>query len=323
MGIDTSMGFVAFPRGLTAWEWYDDPNTCRLFFHLMLTANWEPKNWHGIVVSPGSRVASVKKLAEETGLTIKNVRTSLEKLKTTNYLAIKATNKYSVISIENWEIITGRDRLTGKQTANKYCDISINSHKDEQICGKQTASKYNENSSEIIEHHDDVGKQPANNRQTNGNQLATTKPLKQINNITSSFPLPPSQQGEAPQAPAAPPQPPPSLDGLETSWRELGLGRRMGPVVQQAMRSYLAAGLEEGLIAQAMREAAEHDVKATLPYIRSILDRCQAQGIHTLEAWQAAHRGSGAQKRVDRPIPSGNNFLEDAMSRPRRHKRKE
>ena len=125
-----------------------------------------------------------------------------------------------------------------------------------------------------------------------------------------------------PEQPAAPPQPP-SLDGLETSWRELGLGRRMGPVVQQALRAYLAAGLEEGLIVQAMREAAEHDVKATLPYIRSILDRCQAQGIRTLDAWQAAHRGSGAQKRVDRPIPSGNNFLEDAMSRPRRHKRKE
>ena len=278
MGIDTSMGFVAFPRGLTAWEWYDDPNTCRLFFHLMLTANWEPKNWHGIVVSPGSRVASVKKLAEETGLTIKNVRTSLEKLKTTNYLAIKATNKYSVISIENWGAITGSGKLTGNQ--------------------------------------------PANNRQTNGNQLATTKPLKQINNITSSFPLPPSQQGEAPQAPAAPPQPPPSLDGLETSWRELGLGRRMGPVVQQAMRAYLSAGLEDALIVQAMREAAEHDVKATLPYIRSILDRCQAQGIHTLDAWQAAHRGGGG-KRVDRAQPSGNDFLADAATRPRRHKRKE
>lgn len=277
MGIDTSMGFVAFPRGLTAWEWYDDPNTCRLFFHLLLTANWEPKNWHGIVVSPGSRVASVKKLAEETGLTIKNVRTSLEKLKTTNYLAIKVTNKYSVISIENWGAITGSGKLTGNQ--------------------------------------------PANNRQTNGNQLATTKPLKQINNITSSFPLPPSQQGEAPQAPAAPPLPP-SLDGLETSWRELGLGRRMGPVVQQALRAYLAAGLEDALIVQAMREAAEHDVKATLPYIRSILDRCQAQGIHTLDAWQAAHRGGGG-KRVDRAQPSGNDFLADATERPRRHKRKE
>lgn len=278
MGIDTSMGFVAFPRGLTAWEWYDDPNTCRLFFHLMLTSNWEPKNWHGIVIEPGSRVASVKKLAEETGLTIKNVRTALEKLKTTNYLAIKTTNKYSVISIENWKTITGSDKLIGKQTAI--------------------------------------------NGQTNGNQTATTKPLKQINNITSSFPLPPSQQGEAPRAPAGAPPQPPSLEGLENAWLSLGLGRRMGPVVQQALRAYLAAGLEDALIVQAMREAAEHDVKATLPYIRSILDRCQAQGIHTLDAWQAAHRGGGG-KRVDRAQPSGNDFLADAAIRPRRHKRKE
>lgn len=124
-----------------------------------------------------------------------------------------------------------------------------------------------------------------------------------------------------PEQPAAAPQQPPSLDGLETSWRELGLGRRMGPVVQQALRAYLAAGLEDALIVQAMREAAEHDVKATLPYIRSILDRCQAQGIHTLVAWQAAHRGGGG-KRVDRETPSGSDFLADAAIRPRRHKRK-
>lgn len=278
MGIDTSMGFVAFPRGLTAWEWYDDPNTCRLFFHLMLTANWEPKNWHGIVIEPGSRVASIQGLATETGLTIQNVRTSLKRLKSTGYLTIKTTNKYSVVSINRWLELTGSNRLSNNQLTF--------------------------------------------NQQASNNQLTTTKPLKQINNITSSFPLPPSQQGEAPQEQAAPPPQPPSLEGLETSWRELGLGRRMGPVVQQAMRAYLSAGLEDALIVQAMREAAEHDVKATLPYIRRILDRCQAQGIRTLDAWQVAHRGGGG-KRVDREAPSGNDFLADAATRPRRHKRKE
>ena len=278
MGIDTSMGFVAFPRGLTAWEWYDDPHTCRLFFHLMLTANWESKNWHGIVIEPGSRVASIQVLATETGLTVRNVRTALERLKSTGYLTIKSTNKYSVVSLNHWRLITGLDKLADKQ--------------------------------------------PPGKRQASDNQPTTTKPLKQINNITSSFPLPPSQQGEAPQAPAAPPLPP-SLDGLETSWRELGLGRRMGPVVQQALRAYLAAGLEDALIVQAMREAAEHDVKAPLPYLRSILDRCQAQGIRTLAAWQAGRRASGSGKRVDRPEPSGNDFLADAAERPRRHKRKE
>ena len=276
MGIDTSRGFVAFPRSLTTWEWYDDPNTCRLFFHLMLTANWEPKSWHGIVIEPGSRVASVKKLAEETGLTIKNVRTALEKLKTTNYLTIKTTNKYSVISIESWDEVTGIGKPNGNQTTNK--------------------------------------------RQTSGNQTATTKPLEQRNNPTSSSPLPPPQHGEATPHPAEEPLLPPSL---EENWTGLGLGKRMGPAVQQALRSYLAAGLEVDLILQAMQETAEHNARAPLPYLRSILDRCQAQGIRTLAAWQAGRRPAGSDKRVDRPQPSGNDFLADAAQRPRRHKRKE
>ena len=274
MGIDTSMGFVAFPRGLTAWEWYDDPNTCRLFIHLLLTTGWKDKQWHGLTIRAGSRVTSRRVLAEETGLSEMQVRTALQHLESTGYITISRTAKFSVISIKNYNEITRSNQLDNQQITSK---------------------------------------QPADN------QLITT--AKQINketNITSSFPLPPSQQGEAPQEQAAPPPQPPSL---EENWRELGLGRRMGPAVQQAMRAYLAAGLEDALIVQAMREAAEHDVKATLPYIRSILDRCQAQGIHTLDAWQAAHRGGGG-KRVDRAQPSGNDFLADAAIRPRRHKRK-
>ncbi len=160
------------------------------------------------------------------------------------------------------------------------------------------------------------------NKQSQANQAVNVNVNANVNgNVAAKAAIAQTSPDTPPEQPAAPPLPP-SLDGLETSWRELGLGRRMGPVVQQALRAYLAAGLEEGLIVQAMREAAEHDVKATLPYIRSILDRCQAQGIHTLDAWQAAHRGGGG-KRVDRAQPSGNDFLADATERPRRHKRKE
>ena len=48
MGIDPSRGFVAIPRGLTDWEWYSEPNTTRLFIHLLLTANSQGKQWQGI-----------------------------------------------------------------------------------------------------------------------------------------------------------------------------------------------------------------------------------------------------------------------------------
>ncbi len=92
--------------------------------------------------------------------------------------------------------------------------------------------------------------------------------------------------------------------------------------MHQTFAEYRRAGIEDALILEAIRETAAHAAKCPLAYTRRILDRCQAQGIRTLDAWQAAHRGGGG-KRVDRPAPSGNDFLADAAERPRRHKRKE
>ena len=86
------------------------------------------------------------------------------------------------------------------------------------------------------------------------------------------------------------------------------------------LTQYRQAGITDAVIAAAMKEAAEFEAKAPVAYIRGILDRCQAQSIYTLDAWQACHHGGGG-KRVDRATPSGNDFLADALSRPRRHKR--
>ena len=204
-------------------------------------------------------------------------------------------------------------RLRLDENAQKWADVRQKRREAGRLGGKQRqANQANQANATFAKQ----------NKQSQANQAVNVNVNANVNgNVAAKAAIAQTSPDTPPEQPAAPPLPP-SLDGLETSWRELGLGRRMGPVVQQALRAYLAAGLEDALIVQAMREAAEHDVKATLPYIRSILDRCQAQGIHTLDAWQAAHRGGGA-KRVDRAQPSGNDFLADAMDRPRRHKRKE
>ena len=106
----------------------------------------------------------------------------------------------------------------------------------------------------------------------------------------------------------------------EATWIELGLGKRISPVLNEMLTQYRQAGITDAVIAAAMKEAAEFEAKAPVAYIRGILDRCQAQSIYTLDAWQACHHGGGG-KRVDRATPSGNDFLADAITRPRRHKR--
>lgn len=96
-------GYIKIWRQLTSWEWYDDPNTLRVFLHLLLNASWAPNKWQGITLQPGQLVTGRKKLAAELKLSERKIRTSLTKLKSTSEIAIKTTSKYSIITICKWE----------------------------------------------------------------------------------------------------------------------------------------------------------------------------------------------------------------------------
>ncbi len=91
--------FIKLWRSLIKWQWYDDINTCRLFIHLLLMARYEDGYSYGVEEKRGQYVTGRKKLAEETSLSEQEVRTSLNKLKSTNEITIKPTNKFSVITI--------------------------------------------------------------------------------------------------------------------------------------------------------------------------------------------------------------------------------
>lgn len=108
---------------------------------------------------------------------------------------------------------------------------------------------------------------------------------------------------------------------LEQVWTQCGYDG--AAQAARMLARYREKGLEEGLILEAIRQAASHGARSPLAYIGRILDQAAASGQLTLAAWQCAHRGGGGGgKRVDRPSPSGNDFLADAAARPRRHKRK-
>ena len=116
MGIDPSRGFVAIPRGLTDWEWYSEPNTTRLFIHLLLTSNWQEKQWQGITIHPGELVTSRAKLAKQLRMSEQSVRTALMHLQSTNCITSKTGPRYSVITINNYtEIIGSTKQSTSNQ----------------------------------------------------------------------------------------------------------------------------------------------------------------------------------------------------------------
>ena len=87
-------GFIKIDRGILDWEWYSDINTTRLFIHLILKANWKDGRFQGQEIKRGSFVTSYLKLAEETELTVNQVRTSLNKLKSTGEITVKSQSNH-------------------------------------------------------------------------------------------------------------------------------------------------------------------------------------------------------------------------------------
>lgn len=96
--------WIKIDRNIMRWGWYKDNNTKAVFIHLLLKANIKPNYFMGVMIQRGEVATSYNSMAEETGLTVKNVRTAIEHLKSTGELAVKRHSKFSVISIVNYDL---------------------------------------------------------------------------------------------------------------------------------------------------------------------------------------------------------------------------
>ena len=88
-------GYIKLWRSMLTWEWYDDPPTKDVYLHLILTASISPSIWHGIEIPRGSLVSSYRKIAEQTGLTIRQARTAVNHLELTGEVTSKTQGKRS------------------------------------------------------------------------------------------------------------------------------------------------------------------------------------------------------------------------------------
>lgn len=102
-------GWVKEHRKMMEWEWYTDVNTCHLFRHLILKANHKDKSWRGTLIKRGQLITSRDKLAEETGLSPQQIRTALNKLKSTSNITSHATNRFTLIEVLNYSVFQGSD----------------------------------------------------------------------------------------------------------------------------------------------------------------------------------------------------------------------
>lgn len=121
-------GWIKIHRSILEWEWYEDTNTFRLFMHLILKANHKDRNYKGKLIKRGSLVTGRELLSVETGLSIQQIRTCLERLKSTNEITIKSSSKgteIQVVKYNEYQLVT--NDVTNKQpTSNQQVTTNKN-----------------------------------------------------------------------------------------------------------------------------------------------------------------------------------------------------
>ncbi len=110
-------GWISIHRKLTKWGWYQKSEMVHIFLHLLLMANHEDGKWQGHIIKRGQFITGRLSLSKDTGISQQTIRTCLDRLKSTNEITIKSTNKFSIITILKYEDYQSEQgRLTIKST---------------------------------------------------------------------------------------------------------------------------------------------------------------------------------------------------------------
>lgn len=97
------MGFVKISDNLPNWAWYGDNNTLLVYIRLLLGATWRDTDYQNITLKRGQIATTLPKIAKENGITERQVRTILDRLKSTGKITVERTSKFSIITLIEYD----------------------------------------------------------------------------------------------------------------------------------------------------------------------------------------------------------------------------
>lgn len=137
--MDKGETWLKLYRSMLDWEWYGDPVTKIVFLHLLLIVNTAPQRRRGILVPAGAIDITQQQLAQQSNLSIMQVRRAIRNLQNTSEITVSRHHDFSVISIVRWDDYQSRQQ--SKQQ-------SINS---QSTVRQQSINQLNKNNKEYIE----------------------------------------------------------------------------------------------------------------------------------------------------------------------------
>lgn len=132
---DTST-YVKLDRNLLNWRWWKNRNTLQVFLWLLCRANIVDHDFEGETIHRGEVATSLGSIGNACGLTIMQVRTTIQHLKLTGEITSRKTPHYQVITIVNYNRY--QDNITGKKAVNQQAN-------NKQITSKQQQYKNDKN----------------------------------------------------------------------------------------------------------------------------------------------------------------------------------
>ena len=115
-------GYVKLWRKVGDSKMYRSKNLWALWTYLLLNATHKKRKVFAglkiVELLPGQYITGRKALALELGVSPQSIRTCLNNLSTMGNITIKSTNKYSIITIVNWDTYQSDEEKSTNKTAN-------------------------------------------------------------------------------------------------------------------------------------------------------------------------------------------------------------
>ncbi|KGF09689.1 hypothetical protein HMPREF1635_02050 [Clostridiales bacterium S5-A14a] len=112
-------GYIKLHRKMLDWGWYQNQNVKDLFIHLLLIANFKESQFEDMTIYPGQIITSIDSLSRATGMAKQSIRTSLKKLEKSKIITKQSTSRFTLVTVENWELYQCEDLEVTKSLTNE------------------------------------------------------------------------------------------------------------------------------------------------------------------------------------------------------------
>ena len=96
--------WIKLPRNFQNWRWYKESNMVHLYLYLVMNANLLSENYFDINIKRGEIMISLSRLSTDTNISIKTLRTCLDRLKRTHEIEYRNLNHGRIIIIVNYDM---------------------------------------------------------------------------------------------------------------------------------------------------------------------------------------------------------------------------